>query len=244
MISRSPQRVCDSCFDILLPLQKELRKTISNSTKFNIIDPSTPRRFFNSPVAFTLGHEIRKAGYTLNNFLPRTGRLGNIDTSYATANNYDLHRNGWGGSSSSSFAGGVFQDCKDSCQSGNVNLADFDGVRIPAKLLEQAKGIAVMTVARAGCWVGGEVGTGLVISRITEKEVVEGTTQTQNKPTGYGWSAPSAIGMFGFSVGPLIGAQLVDHVFLLMTDRAVEVSQVKAKPRAKLRARARARARA
>ena len=37
------------------------------------------------------------------------------------------------------------------------------------------------------------------------------------------WSAPCAIGMAGLSWGALIGAQVSDHVFLLMTDAAVEL---------------------
>lgn len=114
-----------------------------------------------------------------------------------------------------------------------MNLSDLDGVLIPAKLLEEAKGIAVMTVARAGCWVGGEVGTGLVVTRVKNRPEDDGNSGNGGNggdessggtlPPGHGWSAPSALGLFGFSVGPLIGAQLVDHVFLLMTDKAVEL---------------------
>jgi lipid-binding SYLF domain-containing protein len=37
------------------------------------------------------------------------------------------------------------------------------------------------------------------------------------------WSPPCAIGTVGISWGALVGAQLTDHVFLLMTDAAVDI---------------------
>ena len=159
-----------------------------------------------------------QASYTLNNFLPSTRRLSAIDNSYNSNNSYNTDPS----NQMSSTNAKMLNDCiTDSCASGNVTLSDIDGVRIPAALLTKAKGIAVMTVAKAGCWVGGEFGTGLVVVR-TEEPESESKSKSKSSP-GYGWSAPSAIGMFGFSIGPLIGAQLVDHVFLLMTDRAVEL---------------------
>jgi len=42
------------------------------------------------------------------------------------------------------------------------------------------------------------------------------------KPSG-NWTAPSAIATVGLSFGPLIGATLTDHVFLLMTSQSVDV---------------------
>merc|ERR1712113_56766 len=74
--------------------------------------------------------------------------------------------------------------------------------------MEEAKGIATLTIVKGGFGlVGGEIGTGLVVARLSN-----GT-----------WSAPSAIGAAGVSWGALIGAQISDHVFLLMTDDAVEM---------------------
>ena len=92
---------------------------------------------------------------------------------------------------------------KETCTNTSSNLRELDGVRIPARLLEKAKGVAVVTVARGGVWVGGEVGTGLVIGRLRDGS----------------WSAPSAIGLVGFSFGALIGLAVTDHVFLLMSDK-------------------------
>mmetsp|Transcript_18871 Transcript_18871/g.27993 ORF Transcript_18871/g.27993 Transcript_18871/m.27993 type:complete len:86 (-) Transcript_18871:1195-1452(-) len=59
-----------------MSLQPELRASNANCVRFNTIDPSDVRRLFNSPLAFTLGHEIRKAAYTLNNILPLPKRMG------------------------------------------------------------------------------------------------------------------------------------------------------------------------
>jgi SH3 domain-containing YSC84-like protein 1 len=85
------------------------------------------------------------------------------------------------------------------------------GVRIPARLLELAKGIAVLTVVKGGFGLAGcEFGTGLVVARI------ESNNETR-------WSPPSAIGTAGLSWGALVGAQVSDHVFLLMTQAAVQV---------------------
>ncbi|KAL3935170.1 MAG: hypothetical protein SGBAC_009258 [Bacillariaceae sp.] len=159
--------------------------------RFNHIDPTHPKRFFNSPLAFTLGHEVRKAAYTLNNLLPTSKKLGRfIDTDSFLAGD----------------ARGA-QQCKDDCATISPNLAGLDGVKIPARLLQQAKGIAVVTVMKGGFGLAGmEFGTGLAVARIGNDQ----------------WSAPCAIGVAGVSWGALVGAQICDHVFLLMTDAAVE----------------------
>lgn len=189
-LAREPLRVCRACFLQLQPLQEELRNSNSNAMRFNPIDPSDPRRLFNSPIAFTLGHEIRKAAYTLNNLLPMPKRMGALLTA-----EYNPHQE-------------TVQQCKETCSSVSPNLGDLDGVRIPARLLEQARGIAVLTVVKGGFGLAGvELGTGLVVARVE----------------GGRWSAPSAIGTAGLSWGALLGAQVSDHVFLLMTDAAVEM---------------------
>jgi hypothetical protein len=191
------------CYEELQPLQEELRTANSNAMRFNHIDPTDPKRFLNSPLAFTLGHEIRKAAYTLSNLLPLPKRMGSIvdapSSRHATAN-------------TNNFLTGDerdIQQCKDECATISPNLSNFDGVQIPARLLEEAKGVAVMTVAKAGFGLAGiEVGTGLVVARLGDHQQ---------------WSAPCAIGVGGISWGALIGAQVSDHVFLLMTDAAVEL---------------------
>ncbi|KAG7342899.1 Las17-binding protein actin regulator [Nitzschia inconspicua] len=193
-LAREPLRVCPPCHEQLQPLQHELRNANSNAMRFNHIDPTDPKRFLNSPVAFTLGHEVRKAAYALNNLLPMPKRMGSV---------VDINSDGF-------LTGDVrdIQACKEECAGLSPNLSNMDGVRIPARLLEQAKGIAILTVVKGGFGLAGvEFGTGLVIARLGEHH----------------WSAPCAIGTAGVSWGALIGAQVSDHVFLLMTDAAVEL---------------------
>jgi len=168
--------------------------------RFNHIDPTDPKRFLNSPLAFTLGHEVRKAAYTLNNMLPMPKRMGSTIGFAGDSNNHSDH-----------FLTGDdldIQQCKDECATITPNLSNLDDVKIPTSLLEEAKGVAIMTVAKGGFGVAGvEFGTGLVVARL-------GGNQQ--------WSAPCAIGTAGMSWGALVGAQVSDHVFLLMTDAAVE----------------------
>lgn len=190
-LAREPLRVCQPCYQQLKPLQEDLRNSNSNAMRFNYIDPTDARRLLNSPLAFTLGHEIRKAAYTLNNLLPLPKRIGIVMSSQPYR---------------SAVSNNSVQQCRSNCSTVSPNLGDLDGVRIPAKLLEQARGIAVMTVVKGGFGLAGaEFGTGLVIARLQ----------------GNKWSPPSAIGTAGISWGALIGAQLSDHVFVLMSDAAV-----------------------
>lgn len=169
-LARQPLRVCRPCHNQLQPIQDELRNANSNAMRFNHVDPTDARRFFNSPLAFTLGHEVRKAAYTLNNMLPLPKRFGSvIDTdNFLTGEAREL------------------QQCKDECSTLGPNFAALDGVKIPARLLEQAKGIAVMTVVKGGFGLAGvEFGTGLAVARLGDQQ----------------WSAPCAIGMAGVSWG-------------------------------------------
>lgn len=202
-LAREPLRACRGCFQKLAPLQEDLRASNSNAMRFNHVDPTDARRLFNSPIAHTLGHEIRKAAYTLNNLLPQPKRMGALLVS-PSPSPYNNH-NAWQ-------AGGVptpeLQQCKESCSAVSPNLSDIDGVKVPARLLEKAKGIAFLTVVKGGFGLAGvEFGTGLVVARLAENR----------------WSAPSAIGTAGISWGALLGAQVSDHVFFLMTDHAVQI---------------------
>lgn len=76
---------------------------------------------------------------------------------------------------------------------------------IPQEVLEHAKGLAIITVAKAGFIVSGRVGTGLVIIK-----------------TPNGWSAPSAINTGGGGLGFQIGAQVTDFVIILNTEEAID----------------------
>lgn len=76
---------------------------------------------------------------------------------------------------------------------------------IPTAVLLQARGLAILTVTKAGFIVSGRGGKGVVIAR-TER----------------GWSGPSAIGTGGMGFGFQAGAQVSEVVIVLNTPAAVE----------------------
>jgi SH3 domain-containing YSC84-like protein 1 len=75
---------------------------------------------------------------------------------------------------------------------------------IPPAVLRDAKGLAILTVVKAGFIFSGRGGTGLVVAR-----------------TRKGWSPPSAIGTGGAGFGFQIGAQVSEFVIVLNTNEAV-----------------------
>jgi lipid-binding SYLF domain-containing protein len=75
---------------------------------------------------------------------------------------------------------------------------------IPRTVLRDAKGLAILTITKAGFIVSGRGGTGVVVAR-TEK----------------GWSGPSAIGTGGIGVGFQAGVQVSEYVIILNTQEAV-----------------------
>jgi lipid-binding SYLF domain-containing protein len=75
---------------------------------------------------------------------------------------------------------------------------------IPPAVMRDAKGLAVLTIAKAGFIVSGRGGTGIVVAR-TEK----------------GWSGPSAIGTGGLGVGFQAGVQVSEFIIVLNTQEAV-----------------------
>lgn len=77
---------------------------------------------------------------------------------------------------------------------------------IPPDVLKRAKGLAIITVLKAGFLFSGRAGSGVIVARLPD-----GT-----------WSAPSGIGMAGAGAGGLIGAELTDFVFILNNQAAVD----------------------
>ena len=204
LLARHPQRTCHRCRETLAPLQEELCLRNSNAMRFNYVDEANRlRSHLNSPVAFTLGHEVRKAAYALGNLLPRGGRTGGGTRGFVPSG---------GGIGHAPYE-------SDPCQGADVgcrepSLRGLDNARIPGGLLARARGVAVVTVAKAGLGLAGlEFGTGLVVAR----------TSDPGSGDPDGWSAPSAVCLAGFAWGALVGAQVADHVFLLMTDDAVRL---------------------
>ncbi|KAF2169837.1 hypothetical protein M409DRAFT_64834 [Zasmidium cellare ATCC 36951] len=77
---------------------------------------------------------------------------------------------------------------------------------IPPAILANAKGLAILTVFKAGFLGSGRFGSGVVVARLAD-----GT-----------WSAPSAIGTLGGGFGGQIGFELTDFVFILNDASAVK----------------------
>jgi lipid-binding SYLF domain-containing protein len=76
---------------------------------------------------------------------------------------------------------------------------------IPPRVLRDAKGLAFLTVIKAGFVISGRGGTGVLVAR-----------------TSKGWSGPSAIGTGGAGWGLQIGAQVTEFVIVLNTNDAVK----------------------
>ena len=75
---------------------------------------------------------------------------------------------------------------------------------IPEKVLRDAKGLAIITVLKAGFMFSGQGGVGVVVAR-----------------TGKSWSGPSGIGTGGAGFGFQVGAEVTEFVLVLNTPEAV-----------------------
>ncbi len=75
---------------------------------------------------------------------------------------------------------------------------------IPASVLSNARGLAIIKVIKVGFGVSGKGGEGVVVAR-----------------TGHGWSGPSFVGIGGAGWGAQIGAQVTDFIIVLNTRAAV-----------------------
>ncbi|KAJ6812437.1 uncharacterized protein M6B38_147525 [Iris pallida] len=70
---------------------------------------------------------------------------------------------------------------------------------IPRAILNGASGLAILTVAKVGAFFTYKLGTGLVVSRMSDGS----------------WSAPSAILSIGLGWGAQVGAELMDFIIVL-----------------------------
>lgn len=77
---------------------------------------------------------------------------------------------------------------------------------IPPEILQNAKGLAILTVIKAGFLGSARFGSGLVVARLDSGE----------------WSAPTAIMTGGAGFGGQIGFELTDFVFILNDRQAVK----------------------
>jgi SH3 domain-containing YSC84-like protein 1 len=101
----------------------------------------------------------------------------------------------------------VYADLQDDVDQAATIIERFQAVpekAIPQAVLKDAKGLAIMTVIKAGFGISGRGGKGIVVAR------------TRN-----GWSGPSAMGTGGAGFGLQIGAEVTEFVMILNTDEAV-----------------------
>nr|DAD38878.1 TPA_asm: hypothetical protein HUJ06_013200 [Nelumbo nucifera] len=156
---RNPQRVCDTCYDRLDPLQGVLIHSVSNAVqvaKHDVMDWTCTRGWLNLPVGLSMEHEIYKSSNTLRTY----------------------------------------------CQVSRLNPERS----IPLAVLKGAKGLAIITVAKAGVLVTYKLGTGLVVARRSDGS----------------WSAPSAILSLGLGWGAQVGGELTDFIIVLHDSKAVK----------------------
>jgi SH3 domain-containing YSC84-like protein 1 len=102
----------------------------------------------------------------------------------------------------------VYADMQDDVDQAATIIERFQAVpekAIPQAMLKEARGLAIMTVIKAGFGISGRGGSGVVVARIRN-----------------GWSGPSAIGTGGAGFGFQIGAEVTEFVMVLNTDAAVK----------------------
>lgn len=77
---------------------------------------------------------------------------------------------------------------------------------IPESILKQAKGLAILTIAKVGVVMTYNIGTGLVVARRGDGS----------------WSPPSAISTCGVGWGAQAGGEVTDFIIVLRNSKAVE----------------------
>ena len=97
------------------------------------------------------------------------------------------------------------QDTVNRCAAIISQFQQMPEKAIPRDVLRQAKGLAIMSVVKAGFIFSAKGGQGLVIAR-----------------TPRGWSGPSFIATGGGGWGLQAGAQVTDFVMVLNNDAAVQ----------------------
>ncbi|KAL3486890.1 hypothetical protein BJX62DRAFT_228437 [Aspergillus germanicus] len=78
------------------------------------------------------------------------------------------------------------------------------GRELPERILANAKGLAILTVTKAGILGSLRFGSGILLARLDD--------DNNNEPT---WSHPSAISTAGLGFGGQAGFELADFVFIL-----------------------------
>jgi lipid-binding SYLF domain-containing protein len=102
----------------------------------------------------------------------------------------------------------VYADMQDDVDQAATIIERFQAVpekAIPQAVLKDARGLAIMTVIKAGFGISGRGGKGVVVASLRN-----------------GWSGPSAIGTGGAGFGLQIGGEVTEFVMILNTDAAVK----------------------
>lgn len=81
---------------------------------------------------------------------------------------------------------------------------DIPESKIPPRIINNARGLAIIRVLKVGFAFSGKGGEGVLVARSAR-----------------GWSGPSFIGLGGAGWGLQIGAELTDFIFVLNSDSAV-----------------------
>lgn len=76
---------------------------------------------------------------------------------------------------------------------------------IPAEILANAKGVAILTITKGGIGIGGQGGEGIIMVRH------DGGT----------WRAPSAFSISGASIGAQLGFSTIRYIIILNTQAAI-----------------------
>ena len=97
------------------------------------------------------------------------------------------------------------QDTVNRCAAIISQFQQMPEKAIPRDVLRRAKGLAIMSVVKAGFIFSAKGGQGVVVAR-----------------TPHGWSGPSFIATGGGGWGLQAGAQITDFVIVLNTDAAVQ----------------------
>lgn len=101
-------------------------------------------------------------------------------------------------------AGAAEQETVDRCAVIIREFRQLPERSIPKDILLNARGLAIISVIKAGFIFSGKGGQGVVVAR-----------------TDGGWSGPSFIATGGVGWGAQIGAQVTDYVFVLNSDAAI-----------------------
>ena len=179
---KEPQRCCVSCAEQLKGLQAHLVATNSNSNRGNEIDTGGMRRYFNRPLSFTLGGEVRKAAHTLNNMMSGLeAKL--LDDPTVQAN--------------------LMRGAKALLFLTVGKVAFGAGLRV-------GTGLVVVRLKKPG--LIGAASSGSAVKPTAGRIAVTGGGGGSNGGSNGGWSAPCAVGLVGVSIGLEAGLETSDMV--------------------------------